>query len=94
MQKQTERSLLRGTFHGMFCYFRSVWCSLIQWGNKEGKKEPLFLAFFRFFFFQFWTFFGIYPHCVVVAFYMLFTNSEEVKYRLSYVMKVYYFTSF
>ena len=50
MQKQTERSLFRGTFHGMFCYFRSVWCSLIQWGNKEGKKEPLFLVLFWIFF--------------------------------------------
>ena len=68
MQKQTERSLFRGTFHGMFCYFRSVWCSLIQWGNKEGKKEPLFLAFFRLFF---WHLSALCCCCFLYAFYQL-----------------------
>ena len=27
-------------------------------GNKEGKKEPLFLAIFEVFFLQFYTYFG------------------------------------
>ena len=38
----------------MFRYFWAVPCSVIQWGNREGKTEPLFL-----------TFFDIFPHCVV-----------------------------
>ena len=37
----------------MIRYFWAVPCSVIQWGNREGKTEPLFLAFF-----------DIFPHCV------------------------------
>ena len=48
-QGPTERSL----FCGRFRYFWSVRCSLIQRGNREGKKEPLFLAIFRVFFLNF-----------------------------------------
>ena len=33
------------TFRGIFRYFMSVPCSVIQWENREGKMEPLFLAF-------------------------------------------------
>ena len=33
-QQQTEHSLFRGTFRGMFRYLWSVRCSLIQWGNR------------------------------------------------------------
>ena len=59
LQGPTERCPFRGTFRRMFRYFWAVPCSVIQWGNREGKTEPLFLAFF-----------DIFPHCVV-AFYRL-----------------------
>ena len=77
MQKQTERSLFRGTFHGMFCYFRSVWCSLIQWGNKEGKKEPLFLAFFRFFFFSILDIFLAFIRTVLLLLFICFLPTRR-----------------
>ena len=57
----------------MIRYFWAVPCSVIQWGNREGKTEPLFLAFF-----------DIFPHCVVA-----FLPARRVYrlYRLLYFHK-------
>ena len=49
-----------------FPYFWSVRCSLIQRGNREGKKEPLFLAVFRVFF----SILEIFPCCIVATCYL------------------------
>ena len=66
MQGPTERSLFRGTFRGMFPYFWSVRCSLIQRGKREGKKEGLFFAIFGVFF----SILDIFPCFVVATFYL------------------------
>ena len=68
-QGPTKRSLFCGTFR----YFWSVRCSLIQRGNREGKKEPLFLAIFRVFFLNFRHF------SVLCCWFLLLTDSESFK---------------
>ena len=87
----------------MFHYFWLVRCSLIQWGNKEGKKEPQFIAF-MWFFFQFWTIFVISSTlccCILYVFYWLgggkVLNMESLPtllyYKVIYICNKWFFFS-